>query len=129
MKKFFLFFFMLITSKVFSQELKDTIFFTNGSRLIGEIKKIKLGVMTFDPGKALISLCDWWEVTRACCILRVLPISIPIIDRLREGFPGVLDLDLAIQGRAILGNSISMESSSMFQVKTKFHFRLPGFIA
>ncbi len=43
---------MLITSKVFSQELKDTIFFTNGSRLIGEIKKIKLGVMTFDPDDA-----------------------------------------------------------------------------
>jgi len=52
MKKFFLFLFILITSKGFSQELKDTIYFKNGSKLVGEIKKIKLGVMTFDPDDA-----------------------------------------------------------------------------
>ena len=52
MKKTFLFCAILITSNVFSQGLKDTIFFTNGSMLIGEIKKIKLGVMTFDPDDA-----------------------------------------------------------------------------
>ena len=52
MKKFFLFLFILITSKGFSQELKDTIYFTNGSKLVGEIKKIKLGVLTFDPDDA-----------------------------------------------------------------------------
>src|SRR4051812_37791419 len=28
---------------------RDTIFLYNGSRIIGEIKKIKLGVITFDP--------------------------------------------------------------------------------
>jgi Protein of unknown function, DUF481 len=42
----------LIASRVFSQSLKDTLFLTNGSILIGEIKKIKLGVMTFDPDDA-----------------------------------------------------------------------------
>lgn len=32
-----------------AQETKDTIFFSNGSRIIGELKKIKLGLLTFDP--------------------------------------------------------------------------------
>ncbi|HEX6194202.1 MAG TPA: DUF481 domain-containing protein [Chitinophagaceae bacterium] len=35
-----------------SQEAKDTIFFTNGSIVIGEIKSIKLGVVSFDPDDA-----------------------------------------------------------------------------
>jgi hypothetical protein len=45
----------IIARTGFSQSLspvKDTIFFTNGSMLIGEIKKIKFGVMTFDPDDA-----------------------------------------------------------------------------
>ena len=52
MKKVILFgVFICIVSFAYSQS-KDTLFFTNGSRLIGEIKKIKLGVMTFDPDDA-----------------------------------------------------------------------------
>lgn len=43
---------ILITGRLYSQSLKDTIYFTNGSRIVGEIKKIKLGVMTFDPDDA-----------------------------------------------------------------------------
>jgi len=38
--------------RAYSQDLKDTIYFMNGSKLVGEIKKIKLGVMTFDPDDA-----------------------------------------------------------------------------
>lgn len=34
------------------QDLKDTIFFLNGTRVIGKIKSIKLGVMSFDPDDA-----------------------------------------------------------------------------
>ena len=35
-----------------AQEGKDTLFFLNGTKVIGEIKSIKLGVMTFDPDDA-----------------------------------------------------------------------------
>jgi hypothetical protein len=35
-----------------AQKLRDTIFLNNGSRIIGEIEKIKLGVLTFDPDDA-----------------------------------------------------------------------------
>ncbi len=35
-----------------AQAVKDTIYFTNGSMLIGELKKVKLGVLTFDPDDA-----------------------------------------------------------------------------
>src|SRR5262245_34941998 len=31
------------------QQLRDTIFFKDGSVVVGKIKKIKLGVVTFDP--------------------------------------------------------------------------------
>jgi len=53
MKKFIFFYlFLVITCEASSQERKDTIFFTNGSVMIGEIKKIKLGVVSFDPDDA-----------------------------------------------------------------------------
>jgi hypothetical protein len=52
MKKLILFYcLLLIAERSFSQK-KDTIFFNNGSKVIGEIKKIKLGVITFDPDDA-----------------------------------------------------------------------------
>jgi Protein of unknown function, DUF481 len=53
MKKFFLFYLLLMSAtQTFSQSTKDTLFFNNGSIVIGEIKKIKLGVITFDPDDA-----------------------------------------------------------------------------
>src|SRR5436305_8250537 len=53
MKKFILVYLSLIfATAVFSQSKKDTLFFNNGSIVIGEIKKIKLGVITFDPDDA-----------------------------------------------------------------------------
>jgi len=53
MKKYVLLFFMLLFSvKAFLQAQKDTLFFSNGSVVIGEIKKVKLGVITFDPDDA-----------------------------------------------------------------------------
>jgi hypothetical protein len=53
MKKFILLYLCLIlAAKTFSQSKKDTLFFINGSIVIGEIKKIKLGVITFDPDDA-----------------------------------------------------------------------------
>ena len=36
----------------FSQKSRDTIFFRNGSIVIGKIKNVKLGVITFDPDDA-----------------------------------------------------------------------------
>ena len=45
-------FILTIAMEVSSQSNKDTIFFTNGTMVIGEIKKIRLGVMTFDPDDA-----------------------------------------------------------------------------
>jgi len=41
----------LMGGSCFSQT-KDTAFFNNGSMVIGELKKIKMGVMTFDPDDA-----------------------------------------------------------------------------
>ena len=35
-----------------SRAAKDTLFFSNGSLIIGELKKIKLGLVTFDPDDA-----------------------------------------------------------------------------
>src|SRR5947208_10164333 len=53
MKKFILLYLSLILrAATFSQWKKDTLFFNNGSIVIGEIKKIKLGVITFDPDDA-----------------------------------------------------------------------------
>lgn len=53
MQKFRGFFLLLFAaSNAISQEPKDTLFFTNGSMVIGEVKKIKLGVITFDPDDA-----------------------------------------------------------------------------
>lgn len=43
---------MLKGSSLYSQKIKDTIFFLNGSKMVGEIKGIKLGVLTFDPDDA-----------------------------------------------------------------------------
>ena len=45
-------FMLMVAIEVSSQSTKDTIFFTNGTMVIGEIKKIRLGVMTFDPDDA-----------------------------------------------------------------------------
>src|SRR4051795_13568475 len=53
MKKIiFIYLFLIVTKESFAQAKKDTLFFTNGSIIIGEIKKIKLGVITFDPDDA-----------------------------------------------------------------------------
>src|SRR5436190_7654720 len=52
MKKFIFLLFLAISCGASSQERQDTIFFTNGSLMIGEIKKIKLGVVSFDPDDA-----------------------------------------------------------------------------
>jgi hypothetical protein len=41
-----------ISGKLVSQTLKDTLFFKNGSIILGEIKTIKLGVVNFDPDDA-----------------------------------------------------------------------------
>lgn len=35
-----------------AQKKRDTLFLSNGSRIVGEIKKVKLGVVTFDPDDA-----------------------------------------------------------------------------
>src|SRR3954452_12529925 len=52
-KLFVLSFFLLIQAEYcFSQKQKDTVFLTNGSIIVGEIKNIKLGVITFDPDDA-----------------------------------------------------------------------------
>ena len=42
----------LISGSLLSQALKDTLFLKNGSIIIGEIKTIKLGVLSFDPDDA-----------------------------------------------------------------------------
>ncbi len=34
------------------QELKDTLFFNNGTVIVGKLKKVKMGVVTFDPDDA-----------------------------------------------------------------------------
>ena len=60
MKKYVLFYcLVIITGTCFSQpkntanpQLKDTIYFNNSSKVIGKIKKVKLGVLTFDPDDA-----------------------------------------------------------------------------
>jgi Protein of unknown function, DUF481 len=43
---------LILAAATFSQSKKDTLFFNNGSIVIGEIKKIKLGVIAFDPDDA-----------------------------------------------------------------------------
>ena len=53
MRKIILFSFLLCEiAEAFSQVQKDTIFLTNGTVVIGKIKKIKVGVVTFDPDDA-----------------------------------------------------------------------------
>jgi hypothetical protein len=54
MKKILLIIFILfsITDNAFAQTRKDTIFFNNGTLVIGKLKKIKVGVVTFDPDDA-----------------------------------------------------------------------------
>ena len=43
---------MITTEACFSQEMKDSMFLNKSSIIIGEIKKIKLGVLSFDPDDA-----------------------------------------------------------------------------
>ena len=43
---------MLLCMAAHSQGIKDSLFFNNGSLVIGEIKRVKLGVVTFDPDDA-----------------------------------------------------------------------------
>src|SRR4051794_10453664 len=47
-----LFFLLILEENSFSREQKDTIFFNNGTIIVGKIKKVKLGVLTFDPDNA-----------------------------------------------------------------------------
>ena len=44
--------FMMLGIYSNSQKLKDTLYFKNGSMVVGELKKIKMGVVTFDPDDA-----------------------------------------------------------------------------
>jgi ArsR family metal-binding transcriptional regulator len=39
----------ILSPDLFAQEKKDTLFFTNGTRVIGILKKVKVGIVTFDP--------------------------------------------------------------------------------
>jgi len=66
-------FFILFYTIVQSQEIKDTLFFSNGTIVIGKIKRIKLGVVTFDPDDAnditvqlrkLRSITATWRIFR-----------------------------------------------------------------
>ena len=43
---------LLYVSIVKGQVIKDTIFLTNGSLVIGKVLKVKLGVISFDPDDA-----------------------------------------------------------------------------
>jgi hypothetical protein len=43
---------LLLSSFAYSQAVKDTIFFSNGSVVIGKLNKIKLGIVSFDPDDA-----------------------------------------------------------------------------
>src|SRR3954470_7590480 len=52
MKNCFLLYVAVLISTFSFSQLKDTIVFNNGTVVIGEIKKIKLGIMTFDPDDA-----------------------------------------------------------------------------
>jgi hypothetical protein len=54
MKKTLLIIFILcaVYNYAFAQTRNDTIFFNNGTRVIGKLKKIKVGVVTFDPDDA-----------------------------------------------------------------------------
>jgi hypothetical protein len=53
MVKWFLFFLLLVSCCwAAAQAPKDTLYFMNGTKVIGEIKSIKLGVITFDPDDA-----------------------------------------------------------------------------
>ncbi|HEY2349654.1 MAG TPA: hypothetical protein VGH64_11580, partial [Puia sp.] len=51
-KTIWIFLFFIMPGNLFSQKLQDTLFFRNGSIILGEIKKVKLGVVNFDPEDA-----------------------------------------------------------------------------
>jgi len=51
-KATWLLFLALISGKLISQTSSDTLFFRNGSIILGEVKTIKLGVINFDPTDA-----------------------------------------------------------------------------
>ena len=52
MMKCFVFYCLLLISGTCFSQPRDTIFFKDGSVMVGKIKKIKLGVVTFDPANA-----------------------------------------------------------------------------
>jgi hypothetical protein len=51
-KLIWLFLTLILFEKSFTQKTQDTIFFKNGSMILGEVKLIKLGVISFDPEDA-----------------------------------------------------------------------------
>jgi len=52
MKTITIFIALLYVSIAEGQVIKDTIFLTNGSLVIGKVLKVKLGVISFDPDDA-----------------------------------------------------------------------------
>ena len=58
----------------FSQTLKDSIIFRNGNRLQGEVKRVKLGVVTFDPDDAndvTVRLRNLKSITAISTVFRI----------------------------------------------------------
>jgi hypothetical protein len=67
-------FFVVISGNLLSQVIKDTISFRNGSIIIGEVKMIRLGVITFDPDDAndiTVQLIKLKTISASAVIFRV----------------------------------------------------------
>ncbi|MDF2191464.1 DUF481 domain-containing protein [Paraflavitalea sp. CAU 1676] len=58
-----------------AQKIKDTLYFLNGSKVIGEIKRIKLGVIIFDPDDANDITVQLQKVKTLAALMKVFRIE------------------------------------------------------
>ena len=58
-----------------AQTVKDTLYLLNGSKIVGEIKKIKLGVVTFDPDDANVITVQLEKLRSIAALMKIFRIE------------------------------------------------------
>lgn len=121
----FLFLLMLLAGAAFAQ--KDTLLFKNGSIIIGEVKKIQLGVITFDPDDAndiTVQLRKLASINAANKYFRIETVDHQVIfGKLNRNVnPGFVNVSFGTDTTSIPLSNIS----NLYPVEKSFRERLTG---
>jgi hypothetical protein len=61
----------MYAANIYAQKTKDTLYFKNNSKITGEIKRIKLGVVTFDPDDANVITVQLQKIKTIAALMGV----------------------------------------------------------